>query len=100
MTRGRSLRSAARCAVLRNFAMLWRPQDTHRFSPPMEIYQLHTVNGFIAFEFDDARVSAGGTRYAPDVSEREAQVLARAMTYKFAVLGRRNGGAKGAVRGA
>jgi len=65
----------------------------------MQIVRLQNVEGFIALDFGDARVSAGGTRYAPDVSEREAQLLARAMTYKFAVLGRRTGGAKGAVRG-
>lgn len=65
----------------------------------MSIQRLQTVDGFIAFDFDDAQVSAGGTRYAPDVSEREAELLARAMTYKLAVLGRQAGGAKGAVRG-
>ncbi|MGH7860104.1 MAG: Glu/Leu/Phe/Val dehydrogenase dimerization domain-containing protein, partial [Candidatus Binatia bacterium] len=65
----------------------------------MRLQRLESVDGFIAFDFDDARVSAGGTRYAPDVSEREAELLARAMTYKFAVLGRQTGGAMGAVRG-
>ena len=38
----------------------------------------------IAFDFDCA-VSAGGTRLAPDVTEDEVRLLARAMTYKFAV---------------
>ena len=65
----------------------------------MTLRRLRTVDGFIAFDFDDAAVSAGGTRLAPDVSERETQLLARAMTYKFAILGRRTGGAKGAIRG-
>src|SRR5947207_2417975 len=65
----------------------------------MSVLKLETVDGFIAFDFESARVSAGGTRYAPDVSEGEARLLARAMTYKFAVLGRQTGGAKGAVRG-
>ena len=65
----------------------------------MPLHYLESVDGFIAFDFDDARVSAGGTRYAPDVSESEAQLLARAMTYKFAVLGRQTAGAKGAIRG-
>jgi glutamate dehydrogenase/leucine dehydrogenase len=65
----------------------------------MYLERLTTVDGFVAFDFDDAPVNAGGTRYAPDVSERETALLARAMTYKFAVLGRRTGGAKGAVRG-
>lgn len=65
----------------------------------MSVQRLETVDGFIAFDFDDTPISAGGTRYAPNVSEREAELLARAMTYKFAVLGRQTGGAKGAVRG-
>jgi glutamate dehydrogenase (NAD(P)+) len=63
------------------------------------IQRLNTLDAFIAFDFDDCRVSAGGTRYAPDVTEHEATLLARAMTYKFGVLGREVGGAKGAVRG-
>jgi glutamate dehydrogenase/leucine dehydrogenase len=41
---------------------------------------------------------AGGTRLAPDVTEEEVARLARTMTYKFAVLGDRLGGAKGGVR--
>lgn len=65
----------------------------------MGIHHLQTVDGFIAFDFDDARFSAGGTRYAADVTQAEAALLARAMTYKFGVLGLQAGGAKGAVRG-
>ncbi|HYZ91830.1 MAG TPA: Glu/Leu/Phe/Val dehydrogenase dimerization domain-containing protein [Actinomycetota bacterium] len=65
----------------------------------MGIHRLTTVDGFIAFDFDDARFSGGGTRFAPDVTEHEASLLARAMTYKFGVLGLQAGGAKGAVRG-
>jgi glutamate dehydrogenase/leucine dehydrogenase len=65
----------------------------------VRIERLRTVDGFVAFDLDDASVNAGGTRFAPDVSEAETALLARAMTYKFAVLGRRTGGAKGALRG-
>jgi glutamate dehydrogenase (NAD(P)+) len=65
----------------------------------VRLHQLETVDGFIAFDFDDCRISAGGTRYAPDVTEHEAGLLARAMTYKFGAIGREVGGAKGAVRG-
>jgi glutamate dehydrogenase (NAD(P)+) len=64
----------------------------------MEILRLETVDAFVAFDLDDAPHTAGGTRLAPDVSEREGALLARAMTYKFAVLGRPIGGAKGLVR--
>ena len=52
------------------------------------------VYGFIAIDLPDAPTSGGGTRLAPDVSLGEACLLARAMTYKLAVLGLRVGGAK------
>jgi len=59
----------------------------------MKTLRLKTVDAYIAFDFD-CPTSAGGTRLAPDVTERETQLLARAMTYKFAILG----GAKAAIR--
>lgn len=65
----------------------------------MHIHRLQTIDAFVVFDFDDAQFSAGGTRFAPDVTEDEAALLARAMTYKFGVLGLRAGGAKGAIRG-
>jgi glutamate dehydrogenase (NAD(P)+) len=58
---------------------------------------LKTVDAYIAFDFE-CPTSAGGTRLAPDVTERETQLLARAMSYKFAVLETNFGGAKGAIR--
>jgi glutamate dehydrogenase (NAD(P)+) len=64
------------------------------------LHRLSTVDGFIAFDLDDCPSSAGGTRLAPDVTEREVALLARAMTYKFAVLGANLGGAKRGVRAA
>ena len=60
--------------------------------------RLSTVEAFIVFDIDGDQVSGGGTRLAPDVTEAEVALLARAMTYKFAVLGRRMGGAKAGVR--
>src|SRR3989475_7412748 len=63
----------------------------------MKTLRLKTVDAYVAFDFD-CPTSAGGTRLAPDVTERESQLLARAMTYKFAVLGVNFGGAKGAIR--
>ncbi len=65
----------------------------------MRTVRLQTVDAFVAFDFD-CPISAGGTRLAPDVSERETRLLARAMTYKFAVLGIKIGGAKAAIRAA
>ena len=63
----------------------------------MRTLKLMTVDAYVAFDFE-CPTSAGGTRLAPDVTERESQLLARAMTYKFAVLGVNYGGAKGAIR--
>ena len=63
----------------------------------MKTMKLKTVDAYVAFDFE-CPTSAGGTRLAPDVTERESQMLARAMTYKFAVLGANLGGAKGAIR--
>ena len=63
----------------------------------MKTLRLKTVDAYVAFDFA-CPTSAGGTRLAPDVTERESQLLARAMTYKFAVLGVNFGGAKGAIR--
>src|SRR5438445_3495635 len=63
----------------------------------MKTLRLKTVDAYVAFDFD-CPTSAGGTRLAPDVTERETQLLARAMTYKFAVLGVNYGGAKAAIR--
>jgi len=59
--------------------------------------RLKSVDAFVAFDFE-CPTSAGGTRLAADVTERETQLLARAMTYKFAVLGVSIGGAKAAIR--
>ena len=64
-----------------------------------EIVELSSVPGFVVFDLPGVPVSAGGTRLAPDVSVAEVALLARAMTYKFAVLGQRVGGAKAGVRG-
>ncbi len=64
-----------------------------------EIIELSSVPGFVVFDMPGVPMSAGGTRLAPDVSVAEVALLARAMTYKYAVLGIRVGGAKAGVRG-
>ncbi|HTX25534.1 MAG TPA: Glu/Leu/Phe/Val dehydrogenase dimerization domain-containing protein [Streptosporangiaceae bacterium] len=64
-----------------------------------EIIELSSVPGFVVFDMPGAPRSAGGTRLAPDVSVAEVALLARAMTYKYAVNGIRVGGAKLGVRG-
>jgi glutamate dehydrogenase (NAD(P)+) len=64
----------------------------------MKVHRLTTVDGFIAFDLDECRVNAGGTRLAPDVTEAEACLLAQAMTYKFAALELEMGGAKAVIR--
>ena len=63
----------------------------------MRIMELTSVPGFVAFDLD-CPTSAGGTRRAPDATRTEAALLARAMTYKFAVLEQEFGGAKGVLR--
>ncbi len=63
----------------------------------MKTLRLKTVDAYVAFDFE-CPTSAGGTRLAPDVTERETELLARAMTYKFAVLGVNFGGGKGTIR--
>ena len=64
----------------------------------VRVLRLETVDALVAFDLPDAPRSAGGTRLAPDVTGREGRLLARAMTYKYAALGIRVGGAKGLVR--
>ena len=70
-----------------------------RGSSGPEILELGSVPGFVVFDLPGVPISAGGTRLAPDVGVAEVALLARAMTYKFAVLGDRVGGAKAGVRG-
>lgn len=63
------------------------------------VVDLKTVDGFVVFDLPGARVSAGGTRLAPDVTVAEVALLARAMTYKYGVLHAEMGGAKAGLRG-
>jgi glutamate dehydrogenase (NAD(P)+) len=70
-----------------------------RYRGGPEVIELSSVPGFVVFDLPGAPESAGGTRLAPDVSVAEVRLLARAMTYKFAALGTRMGGAKAGVRG-
>lgn len=65
-------------------------------SPRLEY--LESVDGIVAYDMPNAPVSGGGTRLAPDITEAELRLLARAMTYKLAVLGLRVGGAKIGLR--
>jgi glutamate dehydrogenase/leucine dehydrogenase len=67
---------------------------------PPETITLSSVPGFIVLDLPGAGLSAGGTRLAPDVTPAEVALLARAMTYKFAVLGAQVGGAKAGARAA
>jgi glutamate dehydrogenase (NAD(P)+) len=72
---------------------------TERDGSGPEVIELTSVPGFVVFDLPGVPESAGGTRLAPDVSVPEVALLARAMTYKFAVLGAQTGGAKVGVRG-
>jgi glutamate dehydrogenase/leucine dehydrogenase len=73
--------------------------DAGRDPRQPETVELNSVPGFVVFDLPGAAASAGGTRLAPDVTVAEVALLARAMTYKFAVLGERVGGAKAGVVG-
>jgi glutamate dehydrogenase (NAD(P)+) len=63
----------------------------------MRVLELSTVDGEIVFDLD-CPTSGGGTRLAPDVTALETALLARAMTYKLAILEQPMGGAKAGIR--
>jgi glutamate dehydrogenase (NAD(P)+) len=67
--------------------------------PAPEVIELSSVPGYVVFDLPGAPASAGGTRLTSDIGVAEVALLARAMTYKFAALGERIGGAKAGVRG-
>lgn len=60
--------------------------------------RLASVDGMVVYDVPAAPKSGGGTRLAADVDESEMLLLARAMTYKLAVLGLEVGGAKIGLR--
>ncbi len=62
-----------------------------------EIVELRQVRGFIVFDLPGAQTCSGGTRLAPDVTVAEVALLAWAMTYKFASLSVKVGGAKAGI---
>jgi len=64
---------------------------------PYGVIELTSVPGWIVFDLPGADRSAGGTRLARGVSIPEVALLARAMTYKFAALGDKLGGAKAGI---
>ncbi|HMJ04440.1 MAG TPA: Glu/Leu/Phe/Val dehydrogenase dimerization domain-containing protein [Conexibacter sp.] len=72
-----------------------KPRSERR-GPRVE--RLRNVDGLIVYDIPSAPVSGGGTRLAPDVTEAEMRLLARAMSYKLAVLGLPIGGAKIGLR--
>ena len=63
-----------------------------------EVIELQSVDGVVVRDLASAQLCAGGTRLAPGVTATEVALLARAMTYKFAVLGEQIGGAKAGIR--
>lgn len=66
----------------------------------MQVHHLRSVDGEIVYDMDPEVVApaAGGTRLAEDVTVDELALLARAMTYTFAVFEGRIGGAKAGIR--
>lgn len=66
----------------------------------MIVHHLTSVDGEIVFDLDPdvVGITAGGTRLADGVTVDEVALLARSMTYKFAVFEQRLGGAKAGIR--
>ncbi len=66
----------------------------------VHVHHLTSVDGEIVFDIEPeiAGITAGGTRVADGVTVDEVALLARAMTYKFAVFEQRLGGAKAGIR--
>lgn len=66
----------------------------------MIVHHLASVDGEIVFDIDPdvAGTAAGGTRVVDDVTVEEAALVARTMTYKFAVFEQRLGGASAGIR--
>lgn len=54
--------------------------------------------GWVAIHSVGANGACGGMRLYPDVQKSEIQLLAEAMTHKYAFFGRQTGGAKGGYR--
>lgn len=64
----------------------------------VRVHRFETLDGFIAFDVPESRFNRGGTRLAPDIDEAEMRLLARAMTYKLALLEVKMCGAKIGLR--
>jgi hypothetical protein len=56
-------------------------------NPPVKVQRLSTTDGFIVWDLDDAKTSAGVVRLAPKVLQDGAVLLARSTTYAFASFG-------------
>ncbi|MCC5953724.1 MAG: hypothetical protein JJU45_16650 [Acidimicrobiia bacterium] len=63
----------------------------------MTFYTIDDLDGFWVTDLDDAPTAVGIVRSAPKVLRDGASLLARSVTYGFAVLGQQVGGASAAV---
>ena len=63
----------------------------------MKIHKLTTTDAFIVFDLDDAETSVGIVRQAPKILQDGAAWMARSLTYAFAVLEQKRGGASAGV---
>lgn len=66
----------------------------------MKTRKLSTVDGFVLLDLEDAPGSVGVVRSAPKILVGGAEMLARSVTYSFAVLGIPAGGASAGVNAA
>lgn len=75
-----------------------RSPTQHSTHTGQRVERLLSVDGMIVRDIPSSPVSGGGTRLAPDITEAEMRLLARAMTYKLATLELPVGGAKIGLR--
>jgi glutamate dehydrogenase (NAD(P)+) len=59
--------------------------------------KLSSADGFVLFDLPDAPTSVGVVRSAPKILQGGAEMLARSVTYSFAVFGMQAGGASAGV---
>jgi glutamate dehydrogenase/leucine dehydrogenase len=59
--------------------------------------KLSSVDGFVLFDLPEAPTSVGVVRSAPKILQGGAEMLARSVTYSFAVFGMQAGGASAGV---
>lgn len=77
-------------------------EKANEIGPEVMVYVYDPENGMkglVVIDSTAAGTAGGGTRMVADLTADEVFALARAMTYKFAILGFPRGGCKGGIWG-